>query len=104
MEEFFGFLYGTRVGSNAVIKGVVRYGEKMISDVNDLNLQYSHKVWKHGECFPGFNTAAYGLTCPQFFRDNSCLSYRKGEIKISSRRGHHGLSSCQEKNPGDHYF
>jgi hypothetical protein len=38
MEEFFSFLYGTRVGSNAVMKGVVRYGEKMISDVNDLNL------------------------------------------------------------------
>ena len=22
--------------------------------------------------FPGFNTAAYGPTCLQFFRDNSC--------------------------------
>jgi hypothetical protein len=26
MEELSGFLYGTRVGSNAVIKGVVTYG------------------------------------------------------------------------------
>jgi hypothetical protein len=27
-EEFSGFLCGTRVGSNAVIRGVVTYGEK----------------------------------------------------------------------------
>ena len=36
MEEFSGFLYGKRVGSNAVIKGVVTYGEKKIRGVNDV--------------------------------------------------------------------
>jgi hypothetical protein len=30
MEEFSGFLYGTGVGSNEVIKGLVTYGERKI--------------------------------------------------------------------------
>jgi hypothetical protein len=34
-------------------------------------VQYPRKVWKHGGVFSAFNRASYGLTCPQYFCDNS---------------------------------
>jgi hypothetical protein len=39
-----------------------------------LHLIYSThtKFGNTASVFPGFNTAAYGPTCLQFFRDNSC--------------------------------
>ncbi|KZR96627.1 Uncharacterized protein APZ42_008924 [Daphnia magna] len=49
-----------------------------------LKVQYPHKVWKHDEFFRAFNTAAYGPKCLPFLRDNSRLSYRKANPKISS--------------------
>ena len=36
--KFLDFLYGTRVGSNEVIKGEVTKGERKIAGANDLNL------------------------------------------------------------------
>jgi len=46
----------------------------LVQDTYWLNcIQYPPKVWKHGEFC---NTASYGLTCPQYFCDNSRLSYR----------------------------
>lgn len=46
----------------------------------------------YGTHFHGFNTAANGLTCPRFFCDDSLKT-----SQISSLRGHHMLSSRQEK-------
>ena len=41
-----------------------------------LNYYYTYsthtKFGNTASVFPGFNTAAYGPTCLQFFRDNSC--------------------------------
>jgi hypothetical protein len=53
------------------------------------------KIGNKASIFSVLTRRLRAITCPEIFRDNSCLSYRKGKLKISSiGRGHHRLSPC----------
>ena len=54
--------------------------------------------------FSAFNRASYGLTCPQFFRDNSCLSYRILIFKTPFSSQNNVLSPWLFSNHGNLQF
>jgi hypothetical protein len=41
--------------------------KKTIEIIREEDIQYLHKVWKHGECFRASNTAAYGQSVSLFY-------------------------------------